>query len=274
MSDLFIGNAGAKESLFELVESRSGLACLLFGPQSVGKHTLARLAAAHILGRTPKVVDPDLLDISAELGEQKQIDLATAKRIAKHVTQTPFAGERSVTIIARIERITREAANALLIPLESLPASACVIMTSDNPAAVIPTIKSRALPIGLSRVSEEEMTRGLQGRKVRQQVLEEALKLARGAPGRALTAAMNTGQRTRMAKLQQAIKSWEQETLVVRLALALKHGSDQEKARGFLLEMLSVGPLKYRQGANRAYRRLEQNVQPRAVLEAFAMIEA
>ena len=92
--------------------------------------------------------------------------VATARLILKTSTMTTVMGGRRVLLIGDAERLvpqeaSQEAANALLKFLEEPPASALIILTTTDPNRVLPTIRSRAVPIRLGRLDPATVAAGL-----------------------------------------------------------------------------------------------------------------
>ncbi len=92
--------------------------------------------------------------------------VATARLILKAGSLTTVMGGRRVILIGDAERLVpqeanQEAANALLKFLEEPPASALIILTTTDPNRVLPTIRSRAVPVRLGRLDPATLAAGL-----------------------------------------------------------------------------------------------------------------
>ncbi|HXG43491.1 MAG TPA: hypothetical protein VNJ71_01910 [Gemmatimonadales bacterium] len=118
--------------------------------------------------------------------------VATARLLQRRAALTPVMGPRKVFIVARAERLvpqesSPEAANALLKLFEEPPADCQFLLTAGNPNGLLPTIRSRAVPLRLGRLGDEEVRAfltahaGLSGAELDRRVRE-----ARGSIGRAL----------------------------------------------------------------------------------------
>lgn len=130
--------------------------------------------------------------------------LASVRLIHRRVSLRPFQGRRKVLIIGDLDRLvvqdaSQEAANALLKVLEEPPAETVIIGTTGAPQALLPTIRSRLVPVRMGVVDDDEVAHfleevaGLSGRAVR-----EATQLAQGCPGRAVEG--GAGDRTGIRK--------------------------------------------------------------------------
>jgi DNA polymerase-3 subunit delta' len=120
--------------------------------------------------------------------------LASIRLLQRVVALTPFQGKRKVVILGDAERLvvqeaSQEAANALLKVLEEPPANTVVLLTSSEPQGLLPTIRSRLVPIRVGRVRDEDVSAFLE-REMDPPVKGAALKrrtlMAAGSIGRAI----------------------------------------------------------------------------------------
>ena len=80
--------------------------------------------------------------------------LAVAQTLRSHAHRRPAVGLRQVFVIGDAETLvpqesSQEAANALLKLLEEPPTSTLIILTSSEPGRLLPTIRSRTMPLHL-----------------------------------------------------------------------------------------------------------------------------
>jgi DNA polymerase-3 subunit delta' len=125
--------------------------------------------------------------------------MGTIQNLQRIASVRPSVGSRKVFVVGDAEAMvpqesSPEAANAFLKLLEEPPADTTLILTSSNPGALLPTIRSRVLPIRLLRLAPEEVAEFL----VRELSMDrgEAATLAgisEGAIGRALRLAPGAG---------------------------------------------------------------------------------
>jgi DNA polymerase III subunit delta' len=88
--------------------------------------------------------------------------LASARLLLRRAALTPVEATRKVFVIGEAERLvpqesSPEAANALLKLLEEPPADTWIILTTPEPERVLPTIRSRAVSLRLSRLPDAEL---------------------------------------------------------------------------------------------------------------------
>lgn len=126
--------------------------------------------------------------------------VATARLLQRRAALTPVQGRRKVFLLAEADRLvpqesSPEAANALLKLLEEPPADSQFLLTTEDANRLLPTIRSRLVPLRLGRLPDAEVERflathaGLAGAALRERVLR-----GRGSIGRAL-AAGDAGQK-------------------------------------------------------------------------------
>jgi DNA polymerase III subunit delta' len=118
--------------------------------------------------------------------------MGTIQNLQRLAGMRPSVGSRKVFVVGDAEAMvpqesSPEAANAFLKLLEEPPADTTLILTSSNPGALLPTIKSRVLPIRLLRLSNDDVHAFL----VREMKMAEGeasalAAIADGAIGRAL----------------------------------------------------------------------------------------
>jgi DNA polymerase-3 subunit delta' len=87
--------------------------------------------------------------------KSRQIIIDEVRDLIRQLAQTSFAGGWKAGVILCADRMTEQAANALLKTLEEPPARTLLILITDEPQALLPTISSRCQRISLSDEDEE-----------------------------------------------------------------------------------------------------------------------
>lgn len=114
-------------------------------------------------------VEAALGDVMAERREQPLYaspegtashSVASVRRLHRIVAKRPYQGSRKVLVLGDAEKLvvqeaSKEAANALLKVLEEPPADTTVILTVETVHALLPTIRSRLVPIRVGPVSRD-----------------------------------------------------------------------------------------------------------------------
>ena len=94
------------------------------------------------------------LQAASAATEPTGLYLAVAQTLRSHAHRRPAVGLRQVFVIGDAETLvpqesSQEAANALLKLLEEPPASTLLVLTSSEPGRLLPTIRSRTMPLHL-----------------------------------------------------------------------------------------------------------------------------
>ncbi len=127
------------------------------------------------------VIPPDPPQLLIKLGQVRQAIHAAYYR-------PPLEARRAFTIFTS-SAFMKEAANSLLKVLEEPPGHTTLVLLTENPQELLPTIRSRAVIHRLSSLSSAELEMLLAERRPELKPKDRALaaRLAEGAVGRALT---------------------------------------------------------------------------------------
>jgi DNA polymerase-3 subunit delta' len=134
--------------------------------------------------------------------------IASVRLLQRRASLTSVEGGRRVFIIGEADRLVAqesspEAANATLKLLEEPPAGALFVLTTLDPRRVLPTIRSRAAPVRLHRLSDDEVRGFLREQtdpRWSAEKIEERVALAGGSIGAALTEGEDAGKAYRSAE--------------------------------------------------------------------------
>ena len=134
----------------------------------------------------------------------------TARLIVQQAVSTPAMARRKVFIVGDAERMvpqlsSQEAANAFLKLLEEPPADTTIILTSSEPGALLPTIRSRVVSIRVAALPDAAVRAFLAQPEAAAAAgggatPDEFVLLAHGAPG-ALIGAANAGLALERARM-------------------------------------------------------------------------
>ena len=173
----------------------------------------------------PKAADPDkavdeAAQAIAELMEERRSkplygapdgmashSMASVRLLHRRASLTSVEGGRRVFILGDAERLvpqesSQEAANALLKLLEEPPAGSLFVLTTIDPRRLLPTIRSRAVPVRLGRLSDGEVREFLAAQvtpALSPEALAERVTLAAGSIGEALAAGEESARAYRAA---------------------------------------------------------------------------
>jgi DNA polymerase III subunit delta' len=156
--------------------------------------------------------DPSSDDVKADLGEAiaermaadglwspsdgiEGIHIAMAKALVHQASSRPAMAKRAVFVVGDAERMvpqesSPEAANAFLKLLEEPPPQTTIVLTSSEPGALLPTIRSRVVTMRVPPLARPEFNAFLDdpavARRLPSLVRDEAIARAGGAPGELL----------------------------------------------------------------------------------------
>ena len=175
------------------------------------------------------------------------IFIRTVHLIVHEAAMTPAVGNRKVFIIGDADRMIAQegadqAANAFLKLLEEPPSDTTVILTTSEPAALLPTIRSRVIGVRASPLSDAEVRAFVQDTLVSAtlkspplpKTVEARVELAQGAPGRLLD---STAAAEAASVATAMLASWRKPASD-RFRMGLRFGASQ--ARGFFSEVLDA----------------------------------
>jgi DNA polymerase-3 subunit delta' len=154
------------------------------GPEKLGE-ALEDARAAELESRRTQpwtTVPPD---------EPVGIYMAHAQVIRRVAGTRPAMARRKIIIIGDAEQLvpqeaSPEAANALLKVLEEPPTDTTIIATTSDPEGLLPTVRSRLLPVRFSRLSQDVVAEYLRAAGCDEGSAGVFARLAEGSIGRAL----------------------------------------------------------------------------------------
>src|SRR4051812_23532800 len=193
----------ASAVLTAALEGRPAHAYLLHGPAGTGKREAARAFAAELLSRDSPDPDnsrtrvqhgahPDLTWV-APSGAHEMLRRDVDEAVVAAAAHTPFEARWRVFVLERGDTMNDETANSLLKTLEEPPSYVVLILLTDRPSQVLPTIASRCQPVRFDALSSEEVARRLQSRGVAPEAALACAKLALGDGEKALALGLAEG---------------------------------------------------------------------------------
>ena len=128
---------------------------------------------------------PDVLIVPPD-PPQMLIKVDQVRRVIETIYYRPGEGHHRVYVFTQ-SAFMKEAANSLLKVLEEPPEFATLILLTENPGQLLPTIRSRCVTLSLAALPAEEIERDLAAHAAQWSPKQRALvaRLAEGAIGRA-----------------------------------------------------------------------------------------
>jgi len=174
------------------------------------------------------------------------IYVAHVQTLRRLATARPAMGRNKIFLIGDAEALvpqeaSPEAANALLKVLEEPPADTTFILTAADPDALLPTLRSRLLPVRIQPLPVETVERSLvQHVHAEQKQARLAARLSQGSIGKALAFLPEDGEPGAFETLRQdareLLAAATSPNPTARLTAA--HGTAPAGARGAFLDTL------------------------------------
>lgn len=264
-----IGNSAANLLLENLIKREKTHAVLLIGPKNVGKRTAILENIFKIYKPSKSALELDILIIPYA---KKPHGVVQARQIKHFFTSRPVYLPHKIIILEEADQLTKEAANILLITVESPPGHGLIFLTATNPNGVLPTLRSRCVVVNFSRVSDEEIKRKISTRNLSPVEQATAIKRAQGCPGVALRLTLDKHELKMAQDLLTDVKNWQTGDLFTRFKIIKKRGNDTNFAKAFIVALGPSTANNHKKDLLIAEKRLAHNVQPQVVLEALAML--
>jgi DNA polymerase-3 subunit delta' len=190
-------------------EGHPSHAYLFHGPAGTGKRSVARAFAAALLAegaadpagvaaRVERGSHPDLTWV-APSGAAEMLVADIDEPVVSAASRTPFEAARRVFVIEAADTMNDQAANRLLKTLEEPASFVHLILLSDRPTEVLPTVASRCQPVRFDPLPPSEMASRLEAQGVDPEAARACALLSLGDGERALALAVGEGPALRAA---------------------------------------------------------------------------
>jgi DNA polymerase III subunit delta' len=199
----------ARAVLGSALRGQPAHAYLLHGPPGAGKRDTARAFAGELLARGAK--DPGNARTRAQHGAHPDLTWVTPsgahemlrrdveEAVVAAAAHTPFEAAYRVFVLERADTMNDEAANALLKTLEEPPPYVVLLLLTDRPTQVLPTIASRCQPVRFDALPPGALAQRLQSQGVAPDTAEACARLSLGDGDKALALALGDGPALRAA---------------------------------------------------------------------------
>lgn len=230
-------------------------AYLFAGPPGLGRRTLALHFAQALNCTQPPapgefcgqcrdcrqiaaMQHPDLVIVQAET-EGGTLKVDQVREVQHALALKPYQSKYRVALFLRFQEANDNAANALLKTLEEAPAYAVLILTADNPEALLPTIVSRCEVLRLRPLKFDEVKTYLQDQDVEAQRAGLLAHISGGRPGYALRLLEDENILQRRAERLDDLQRLLQSKRVDKFSYIEKLAKDKDDLRETLLFWLS-----------------------------------
>jgi DNA polymerase-3 subunit delta' len=208
-----LGQSGAIQFLRSACASdRLPHAMIFAGPSGVGKATTALALAGWFLCDKPEASDPcgkcgscramsggshsdyhvitrELIRYHDKTGASKAVELSIkviVPELVEAAARTTTMGRGKFFLVRQAELMNPHAQNAMLKTLEEPAGRTCIVLQTDAPEFLLPTIRSRCQIVRFARLDAGLIRMQLENRKIETKTAAEAALLADGSLGGAL----------------------------------------------------------------------------------------
>ncbi|HEX7999042.1 MAG TPA: DNA polymerase III subunit delta' [Pyrinomonadaceae bacterium] len=230
------GNERVKEILQRMIKSRRVPGALLFaGEEGIGKKLFALELAKALNCRQPagtqacdacpscarimefvlpanddrdahkKIVWSAHPDVGIIRPYNRAVLVDAMRDLEREANFRPYESNARIFLIEDAEKLNEASSNAILKTLEEPPATSHLILLTQRPASLLPTIRSRCQTIRFSPLAPNEIEDYLLRRAKQKKLAPEDVRLlahaARGSIGRALTSDLEGYRQQREAML-------------------------------------------------------------------------
>ena len=166
------------------------------------------------------------------------IKIDQIRELQRNLSFRPFEAPKKACIIDGVDRLNIAAGNSLLKTLEEPPGNALLILITDNPGGVLPTVLSRCQRLHFSALPEATIATLLRETGVEPEAARIVASLSAGSMRKAVDIGEETALHERRSFLER-ISSLSLGNITPLFAIAEELAGDKEKALE-LLELLTA----------------------------------
>jgi len=159
-------------------------AFLFSGQEKLGKKKIALEWASLLLGKSVENFHPDLILVEPQ--GKKEIQIEQIRELIWKLSLKPYSASSKIAIIDEAHTMNHHAQTCLLKTLEEPKGETILILISQAPEYLLPTIISRVETLKFYPVAEEEIKKYLLGQGAEEKTAEGIAEISLGRPGRAL----------------------------------------------------------------------------------------
>jgi len=170
--------------------------------------------------------------LGAKGDEKSWITIAQVRKVV--LSQTSFSPHRAgarVFIVKAADELKPEAANALLKTLEEPPARTHFVLVTSRPSVLLPTIRSRSLPIRFGLLPDTLVSDILRAKGVAEERIADVVPLAGGSASVALELADEEARAARKAFVDAVLGAVRSPSMALGVTFAESAEKDRQALR-------------------------------------------
>ena len=176
---MIIGHKQQQEFLEKSI--KDGSRSLLFtGPESLGKKTVALSFFTSLFQEKP-FNHPDFISINPSEGK---IRINQIRELSSRISLKPIKSSSFGVVIDQAHLMNREAQNCFLKTLEEPKSNAVLILVTEHPDFLLPTIFSRCERLKFYPVKKEEIKKYLKENNIIGERADSIINISLGRPGK------------------------------------------------------------------------------------------
>jgi len=180
-----LGHKKQWQFLKKLAESgKISHAYLFSGSEHLGKKKIALEFVNLINGKEIKEGHPDLILIKPDQG--KEIQISQIKELIQKLSLKPYSASFKCAILDGAHSMNQEAQNCFLKTLEEPKGKTLLILITESPEMLFPTIRSRCEIIKFFPVKTAEIESYLESQGISKEKSQEIARFSLGRPGLAI----------------------------------------------------------------------------------------
>ncbi|MBZ1356193.1 MAG: DNA polymerase III subunit [Candidatus Nealsonbacteria bacterium] len=203
---MIIGHKKQRDLFTKMIANNRIPHALLFsGYEKIGKRSIAINLAKSLICEnvngpcmncnacllSEKGVHPDLIIVSSL---KKEIIIDQIRELSRQLSFKPYSSSVKVAIIDDAHLMNQQAQNSLLKLLEEPGDSSVIILVSDHPEILLPTIRSRVQIVKFFPVDKNEIRSHLKSANCQEDLIEGIVSFSFGKPGVALDLLFDPGK--------------------------------------------------------------------------------
>jgi len=158
-------------------------AYLFSGSEKIGKKKIALEWANVLMRQKGEHFSPDLILITPE---EREIKISQIRDLIWKLSLKPYSAFLKVAIINEAHLMNKDSQNCFLKTLEEPKDNTLLILITEYPETLLPTILSRCQIIKFYPVPQKEIEDYLKKEETKEEKIKEILKISQGRPGVAI----------------------------------------------------------------------------------------